>query len=177
MKITSNKQTHENMSMKCIPLIPHFCIEKLGFTGVYPIFLIFDPKNTLWVISYGFILDIIWFYIAPFSDHCLLVLFYEISYGFILRHFLIIAYLYLFILDIIWFYTTVCTASSRNCIFQNLTFLKDLKKNINTSPFCISKVLKSATKILKIGLQIKILCQKIILNRASSIVTRGPLVL
>ena len=42
--------------------------------------------------------------------------------------------------------------SSRNCIFQNLTFLKDLKKNITMSPFCIPKVLKSATKFLKIGL-------------------------
>ena len=46
---------------------------------------------------------------------------------------------------------TVCTASSRNCIFQNLTFLKDLMKNITMSPFCIPKVLKSATKSLKIG--------------------------
>ena len=56
--------------------------------------------------------------------------------------------------------------SSRNCIYQNLTFLKDLKKNITMSPFCIPKVLKSATKISKIGEQIKILCQEIILNRA-----------
>ena len=46
---------------------------------------------------------------------------------------------------------TVCTPSSRNCIFQKLTFLKDLKKYITTPPLSIPKVLKSATKILKIG--------------------------
>ena len=32
--------------------------------------------------------------------------------------------------------------SSRNCIFHDITFLTDLKKNITKSPFCISKVLK-----------------------------------
>ena len=41
---------------------------------------------------------------------------------------------------------------------------------MSMSPFCIPKVLKSATKILKIGSQIKILCKKIFLNRAVSIV-------
>ena len=44
-----------------------------------------------------------------------------------------------------------------------LTFLKDLKKNM--SPFCIPKVLKSATKNLKIGEQIKKIMQEHILNR------------
>ena len=34
---------------------------------------------------------------------------------------------------------TVYTPSSRNCIFQNITFLKDLKK-MTMSPFCIPKV-------------------------------------
>ena len=29
----------ENMSVKCIPLIPHFFIVKLGFAGVYLFFL------------------------------------------------------------------------------------------------------------------------------------------
>ena len=32
------------------PLKPHFYIGKLGFAGVYLFFLIFDPKNTLWVL-------------------------------------------------------------------------------------------------------------------------------
>ena len=41
---------------------------------------------------------------------------------------------------------------------------------MSMSPFCIPKVLKSATKILKIGSQIKILCKKIFLNRVFSIV-------
>ena len=49
------------------------------------------------------------------------------------------------------FQITVYTPSSRNCIFENLTFLKDLKINITMLPFCILKVLNSATKILKIG--------------------------
>ena len=48
--------------------------------------------------------------------------------------------------------------------------LKDLKKNMRMSPFCIPKVLKCAAKILKIGQQLKMLCKKIFLNRASSIV-------
>ena len=38
------------------------------------------------------------------------------------------------------------------------------------SPFCILEVLKSATKISKLGLQIRYLCQKIILDRVFSIV-------
>ena len=46
---------------------------------------------------------------------------------------------------------TVYSPSSRNFIFQNLLFVKDLKKNITMSPFCMPKVLKSATKTLKIG--------------------------
>ena len=41
--------------------------------------------------------------------------------------------------------------SKRKCrkfqlIFQNLTFLKDLKKNVSMSPFCIPKVLKKCHK-------------------------------
>ena len=32
------------------PLTPHFYIVKLGFTGVYIIFLIFAPKPRLWVL-------------------------------------------------------------------------------------------------------------------------------
>ena len=31
------------------PLTPHFCIVKLGFTGVYIIFLISAQKHRLWV--------------------------------------------------------------------------------------------------------------------------------
>ena len=34
----------------CDPLKPHFCIVKLGFTGVYIIFLIFARKHRLWVL-------------------------------------------------------------------------------------------------------------------------------
>ena len=40
------------MSVKCIPLKPHFYIEKLVCRGI-PIFLIFDPKHTLWVIVFN----------------------------------------------------------------------------------------------------------------------------
>ena len=36
--------------------------------------------------------------------------------------------------------------SSRNCIFQNHTFLKDLKKTITMLPFCTPKVLKMPQK-------------------------------
>ena len=32
------------------PLKPHFCIVKLGFTGVYTIFLISAEKHRLWVL-------------------------------------------------------------------------------------------------------------------------------
>ena len=32
------------------PLKPHFCIVKLGFTGVYIIFLISAQKHRLWVL-------------------------------------------------------------------------------------------------------------------------------
>ena len=39
------------MSIKSIPLEPHFYIEKLGFSGVYlHTFLIFAPKHRLWVL-------------------------------------------------------------------------------------------------------------------------------
>ena len=34
----------------CDPLKPHFYIVKLGFTGVYIIFLIFAQKHRLWVL-------------------------------------------------------------------------------------------------------------------------------
>ena len=33
------------MSVKCIPLIPHFYITKLGYAGVYLFFFLFLPKN------------------------------------------------------------------------------------------------------------------------------------
>ena len=33
------------------PLKPHFCIVKLGFTGVYIIFLILLKKHRLWVLA------------------------------------------------------------------------------------------------------------------------------
>ena len=55
-------------------------------------------------------------------------------------------------------------------IANDVNFMKDLKKNFTMLSFCIIKIVKCATNILKIGLQIKILCQKIILNRAFSIV-------
>ena len=35
------------------PLKPHFYIVKLGFTGVYLIFLIFCSKHRLWVLRGG----------------------------------------------------------------------------------------------------------------------------
>ena len=44
------------MSVKCIPLIHHFYIVKVGFIGVWvymgihvPIFLSFNPKHRLWL--------------------------------------------------------------------------------------------------------------------------------
>ena len=49
---------------------------------------------------------------------------------------------------------TVHTPSFRNCLFQNLTFLKHLKKNKTMSSFCNPLVLKSAEKI-KMGSLIK----------------------
>ena len=67
-------------------------------------------------------------------------------------------------------FSTVCSPSSRNCIFQNHTFLKDLKKIITMSPFCTPKVLKKAINFFKIGWQMKFLCQELILNRVFSIV-------
>ena len=45
--------------------------------------------------------------------------------------------------------TVCCTPSFRNCIFQNLTFLKHHKKNMTISSFCNPKVVKSAAKTLK----------------------------
>ena len=38
------------MSVKCIPLKPLFYIEKLGFAGVYLIFLFLIEKHTLWIL-------------------------------------------------------------------------------------------------------------------------------
>ena len=49
------------------------------------------------------------------------------------RYTLVILYALSYLLEYI--YITVYSQSSRNCIFQNLTFLKDLKKDINMSPF------------------------------------------
>ena len=45
-------QHQENMSQQCLPppLIPDFDIAKLGYAGVYLIFLIFAPKHRLWVL-------------------------------------------------------------------------------------------------------------------------------
>ena len=44
------------------------------------------------------------------------------------------------------FQPTVYTPCSRTCNFENHIFLKDLKKNLIMSPFCIPQVLKSAAK-------------------------------
>ena len=41
---------HENMPIYFDPLKSHFYIVKLGFTGVYIIFLIFPQKHRLWVL-------------------------------------------------------------------------------------------------------------------------------
>ena len=41
---------HENMIYKFDPFIPHFYIVKLGFTGVYIIFLVFAQKHRLRVV-------------------------------------------------------------------------------------------------------------------------------
>ena len=41
---------HENRPIYFDPLKPHFYIVKLGFTGVYIIFLIFAQKHRLWVL-------------------------------------------------------------------------------------------------------------------------------
>ena len=40
---------HVNMSVLCIPLIPHFYIVKLGVQG-YSFFLIFALKHRLWLL-------------------------------------------------------------------------------------------------------------------------------
>ena len=37
------------MSVKCIPLKPHFYIEKRVYRGIHN-FVIFDAKHTLWVL-------------------------------------------------------------------------------------------------------------------------------
>ena len=39
------KKHQDNMSVRFFPLTPHFCIVKLGFTGVYIIFLCFAMKH------------------------------------------------------------------------------------------------------------------------------------
>ena len=52
-------------------------------------------------------------------------------------------------------FVTVCTPSSRNCIFQNLTFLKHHKIYMTMSSFFNPKVVKSAAKIFKICSLIK----------------------
>ena len=41
---------HENTPIFFDPLKPHFYVVKLGFTGVYIIFLIFAQKHRLWVL-------------------------------------------------------------------------------------------------------------------------------
>ena len=54
----------------------------------------------------------------------------------------------------------IVNTSSRNCLFRNLTFQKHLKICAHDT------ILQSKSLILEIGSQIKILCKKIILNRA-----------
>ena len=53
--------------------------------------------------------------------------------------------------------TAVHTPAFRNCVFQNLTFLNHLKKNVTVTSFCNLKVSKSAAK-KKIEKKMKI-CQ------------------
>ena len=49
------------------------------------------------------------------------------------------------------FYSTLLTSSFGNCLFAFHIFLKQFQQNVIRSSFCIPKVIKSATKILKIG--------------------------
>ena len=46
----SQQNHHKNIPIYFDPLKPHFYIVKLGFTGVYIIFLISDQKHRLWVL-------------------------------------------------------------------------------------------------------------------------------
>ena len=67
--------------------------------------------------------------------------------------------------------TAVHTPAFRNCVFQNLTFLNHLKKNITLTSFCNLKVEKCRKKRKKerkkkkkkIGQLMKKLCHKFIL--------------
>ena len=51
-KTTTKNKHHENMPTvyNIDPLKPHFYIVKLGFTGVYIIFLISAQKHRVWVL-------------------------------------------------------------------------------------------------------------------------------
>ena len=54
-KIQFISRFFHNITKTCLynfdPLKPHFYIVKLGFTGVYIIFLIFAQKHRLWVLG------------------------------------------------------------------------------------------------------------------------------
>ena len=50
---------------------------------------------------------------------------------------------------------TVFSPSFRNCIFQNLTFLKHDKKNMTLSSFCNPRVVKIASKMFKLSKTVK----------------------
>ena len=70
--------------------------------------------------------------------------------------------------------TTLLTLSFGNHHFANYHVLKHPLTKLIMSSFYIPKVLNSATKILEIGSQIKILRPKIFLTRAFSIVKMLP---
>ena len=69
---------------------------------------------------------------------------------------------------------TLLTLSFGNHIFANYHFLKHPLTNRTVSSFYIPKVLKSAAKIMEIGLRIKIKGPIIIWTRAFSIVKMLP---
>ena len=50
VNLIQNTSHHETSLYNFDPLIPHFYIVKLGFTGVYIIFLILLRKHKLWVL-------------------------------------------------------------------------------------------------------------------------------
>ena len=64
------------------------------------------------------------------------------------------------------FIARTCFSDVKDLSFLNL--MKNMKNMLNT------KVIKGAAKILKIDLQIKILCQKINLNRSFLTVKMSP---
>ena len=67
----------------------------------------------------------------------------------------------------------LCPGSTRRLSQEVDFFFETPQEKYDYVTILHSKSLKNAAKILKISLQMKILCQKTILNRAFSIVRKG----